>query len=46
MGTAGRNPHEGGARGLDPSACQFSIGDAVLGQRRGVALMYGWISGL
>ena len=46
MGTAGHNPHEGGASGLDPSAYQPSIRDAVLGHQRGVALRYGWISGL
>ena len=46
MGTAGYTPHEGGARGLDPSGCQPSIREAVLGQRRDVTLRYGWIWGL
>ena len=29
MRTAGYTPHEGGARGLDPSGCQPSIREAV-----------------
>ena len=46
VGTAGYTPHEGGARGLDPSGCQPSIREAVLGHRRDVTLKYGWIWGL
>ena len=46
MGTAGYTPHEGGARGLDPSGCQPSIREAVLGHQRDVTLRYGWIDGL
>ena len=46
MGMAGYTPHEGGPRGLDPSGCQPSIREAVLGHRRDVTLRYGWIWGL
>ena len=46
MGTVGYTPREGGARGLDPSGCQPSIGEAVLGHRRDVTLRYGRIWGL
>ena len=46
MGTAGYTPHAGSARGLDPSGCQPSISEAVLGHRRDVTLRYGWIWGL
>ena len=46
MGTAGYTPHEGGTRGLDPSECQTSIREAVLGHRRHITLRYGWIWGL
>ena len=42
----GNTPHEGGARGLDPSECQPPIREAVLGHRRDVTLRYGWIWGL
>ena len=45
-GYGGIYPHEGGARGLDPSGCQPSIREAVLGHRRDVTLRYGWIWGL
>ena len=43
VGTAGYTPHEGSARGLDPSGCQPSIREAVLVHRRDVTLRYGWI---
>ena len=46
MGTAEYTPHEGGARGLDPSGCQPSIRKEALGHRRDVILRYGWIWGL
>ena len=46
VGTAGHTANEGSARGLDPSACQPSIRDAVLVHQRGVTLRYGWIWGL
>ena len=46
VGTAGYTPHEGSARRLDPSVCQPSIREAVLGHRRDVTLRYGWIWGL
>ena len=38
--------HEGGARASNPSGCQPSIREAVLGHRRDVTLRYGWIWGL
>ena len=43
VGTAGYTPHEGGARGLDPSGCEPWKTEAVLGHRRDVTLRYGWI---
>ena len=46
MDTAEYTPQKGSAKGLDPSGCQPSIKEAVLGHRRDVTLRYAWIWGL
>ena len=46
MGTAVYTPHEGSARGLDPSGCQPPIKEAMLEHQRDVTLRYGLIWGL